>query len=106
MQLVGLQGFKLIQHLAPECLRFSGESTAFGIGEMKAPPTHALLKHAVLFLQILNHVQLQTSCPIPQPRSTSNGIVRLFGQYDCNDTGVLARMLLDELLDDARISKR
>ncbi len=52
------QGFKLIQHLAPECLRFSGQSTAFGIGETKAPPTHALLKHAVLFLEILNHVQL------------------------------------------------
>jgi hypothetical protein len=102
------QGFKLIQHLAPECLRFSGESTAFGIREARAPPTHAPLKHAILFLDILNHVQrlpnLRTSggafeqaeavgtlrpsrsvpqppCPIPQPRSTSNGIVRIFGQY-------------------------
>src|SRR5271166_4710660 len=52
------QGFKLVQHLAPECLRFSGESTAFGICETKASPSHALLKHAVLFLEILNHVQL------------------------------------------------
>ena len=26
------QGFKLVQHLAPQCLRFSGESMAFGIG--------------------------------------------------------------------------
>ena len=57
------QGFKLIQHLAPECLRFSGESTAFDIGETKAPPTHALLKHAVLFLEILNHVQLMAVYP-------------------------------------------
>ena len=57
------QGFKLIQHLASECLRFSGESTAFGIGETKAPPTHALLKHAVLFLEILNHVQLMAVYP-------------------------------------------
>src|SRR5258708_3565215 len=38
-------GFKLVQHLAPECLRFSGESTAFGIGETKAPTTQALLEH-------------------------------------------------------------
>src|SRR5450631_420781 len=30
---------------------------------MKAPPTHALLKHAVLFLQILNHVQLMAVYP-------------------------------------------
>src|SRR5258708_4796293 len=52
------QGFKLVQDFAPQCLRFSGESTAFGIGETKAPTTHALLKHAVLFLVILNHVQL------------------------------------------------
>ena len=51
------QGLKLVQHLAPECLRFSGESTAFGIGEAKAPPTHALLEHAVLFLEILDQVQ-------------------------------------------------
>src|SRR5271166_3046292 len=57
------EGFKLIQHLAPECLRFSGESTAFGIGETKAPPTHALLKHAVLFLEIRNHVQLMAVYP-------------------------------------------
>jgi hypothetical protein len=35
-------------------LRFSGESTAFGIGESKAPPTHALLQHAVLLLEILD----------------------------------------------------
>ena len=29
------QGFKLVQHLSSECLRFSSESTAFGIGETK-----------------------------------------------------------------------
>ena len=57
------QGFKLIQHLAPECLRFSGESTAFGIGETKAPPTHALLEQAVLSLKVLNHVQLMAVYP-------------------------------------------
>ena len=36
---------------------------AFGIGETKAPPTRALLKHAVLFLEILNHVQLMAVYP-------------------------------------------
>ena len=44
-------------------LRFSGESTAFGIGETKAPPTHALLKHAILFLEILNYIQLMAVYP-------------------------------------------
>jgi hypothetical protein len=57
------QGFKLVQHLAPECPRFSGESTAFGIGEAKAPPTHAFLKHAVLLLEIFDHVQLMPVDP-------------------------------------------
>jgi hypothetical protein len=38
-------------------------STAFGIGETKALPTHAFLKHAVLFLQILDHVQLMAVDP-------------------------------------------
>jgi hypothetical protein len=47
-------GLKLVQHFASEGLRFSGESTAFGIGESKAPPTHALLQHAVLLLEILD----------------------------------------------------
>jgi hypothetical protein len=44
-------------------LRFSGESTAFGIGETKTPPSHAFLKHAVLFLKILDHVQLMAVDP-------------------------------------------
>jgi len=52
------QRVKLGQHLAPECLSFSRESAAFGISKTQAPPTHALLKHAVLFLEILDHVQL------------------------------------------------
>jgi hypothetical protein len=39
-------------------VRVSGESTALGIGETNAPPTQALLEHAVLFLEKLDHVQL------------------------------------------------
>jgi hypothetical protein len=57
------QGFKLVQHLAPECLRFSGERAALSIGEAKASPTDALLKHTVLFLEILDHVQLMVVYP-------------------------------------------
>src|ERR1035437_2592925 len=34
-----------------------------GIGEPKAPPTQALLKHPVLFLEILDHVQRVTIDP-------------------------------------------
>jgi hypothetical protein len=56
-------GFKLVQHLAPECLRFSGEPAALGVGETKAPTTQALLEHAVLFLEILDHVQLMAVDP-------------------------------------------
>jgi hypothetical protein len=33
------QGFKLVQHFAPECLRLSGESTAFAISETNAAST-------------------------------------------------------------------
>jgi hypothetical protein len=57
------QGFKLVQHLAPECLRFSGESAAFGIGETKAPTTRGLLEHSVLLLEIVDHVQLMAVDP-------------------------------------------
>jgi hypothetical protein len=62
------QGFKLIQHLASECLCFSGESMAFGIGETKAPSTQALLEHAVLPLEILDHVQLTSVDPTGEHR--------------------------------------
>jgi hypothetical protein len=51
------QGMKFVQDLASESVRSSGESTALGIGEANAPPTQALLKHAVLFLEITR------SCP-------------------------------------------
>jgi hypothetical protein len=50
-------------------LRFSGESTAFGIGETKAPNTQALLQHAVLFPEILDHVQLMTVDPTGESAS-------------------------------------
>jgi hypothetical protein len=40
--------------------------------------------------------------PAPGPPKSMSRIIFLH----CNDTGLLARMLLDELLDDARIRKR
>jgi hypothetical protein len=45
------------QHLAPEGLRFSGESAALDVRETDAPSTEALLEHSVLFLEIRNHIQ-------------------------------------------------
>jgi hypothetical protein len=36
-------GFKLVLHLEPECLRFSGESTAFGIYETNVPRTQPVM---------------------------------------------------------------
>jgi hypothetical protein len=44
-------------------LGFSGESATFGIGEAKAPTTQSLLEHAVLFLEICDHVQLTAVDP-------------------------------------------
>jgi hypothetical protein len=44
-------------------LRFSGESTAFGICETNVPATQPLLEYAVLFLEILDHVQLTAVDP-------------------------------------------
>jgi len=57
------QSVKLGQHLASKCLGFSGESAPLGISEAKASPTQTLLEHAVLFLEILDHVQLVTVDP-------------------------------------------
>jgi hypothetical protein len=44
-------------------MRSSGESTALSIGKANAPPTQVLLEHAVLFLEILDHVQLMAVDP-------------------------------------------
>jgi hypothetical protein len=57
------QGLKFVQNLASKRVGFSGESAAFGIGEANAPPAQALLEHAVLFLEVLDHVHLMTVDP-------------------------------------------
>src|ERR1019366_3409131 len=57
------QGMKFVQDLTPKSVRFSGESTALGIGEANASPTQALREHAVLFLEIRDHVQLMALDP-------------------------------------------
>jgi hypothetical protein len=57
------QGLKFVQDLASEGAGFSGESTAVGVGKTDAPPAQAVLEHAVLFLEILNHVQLMAVDP-------------------------------------------
>src|ERR1039457_7015441 len=57
------QNMKLVQGLTSKSVRFSGESTALGIGEANASPTQALREHAVLFLEIRDHVQLMAVDP-------------------------------------------
>ena len=47
------QRVQFAQHLAAERVRFSGESSAFGIGEPDAAPAEALLEQTVLFLEVL-----------------------------------------------------
>jgi hypothetical protein len=54
---------KFVQDLASESVRFSGESTALGISETNALPTQALLEYPVLFLEILDQVQLTAVDP-------------------------------------------
>src|SRR5665811_1762154 len=49
--------------LTSKSVRFSGESTALGIGEANAPPTQALREHAVPFLEIRDHLQLMALDP-------------------------------------------
>jgi hypothetical protein len=43
---------KFVQDLASESVRFSGESTALGIGEANAPPTQ-VVRHRAAGLPIL-----------------------------------------------------
>jgi hypothetical protein len=57
------QGMKFVQDLTSKSVRFSGEWTALGIGEANASPTQALREHAVLFLEIPDHVQLMALDP-------------------------------------------
>jgi hypothetical protein len=42
----------------PDCFRLLREPTTFDVRETKAAATQTLLEHAVLFLEILDHVQL------------------------------------------------
>jgi hypothetical protein len=54
---------KFVQDLTSKSVRYSGESTALGIGEANASPTQALREHAVLFLEIRDHLQLMAVDP-------------------------------------------
>jgi hypothetical protein len=51
------------QCFSPERVRFSGESSSFGVGEASAVPAQALLEHAVLFPQVIDNIQLTTIDP-------------------------------------------
>jgi hypothetical protein len=44
-------------------LRFSGEPAALDVCETDAPATQALLEQPVLFLEIVDHIQLMTVDP-------------------------------------------
>src|SRR5450631_3128747 len=57
------QGMKCVQGLTSKSVRFSGESTALGIGKANASPTQALREHAVPFLEIRDHLQLMAVDP-------------------------------------------
>jgi hypothetical protein len=68
------EGFKLIQHLTPEHKGLSGRAATFGIGEAKPTTAQALLEHAVLFLEILDHIQLMVVDPTDDSVVMSHGL--------------------------------
>jgi hypothetical protein len=41
-----------------ERVRFSGEPSTFDVGETDAASAQALLEHAILFLEVVDHIQL------------------------------------------------
>lgn len=55
--------FQFVQHFAAERVRFSREPSTFGVGKVDAACTQALLEHAILFLEVVNHIQLMTVDP-------------------------------------------
>ena len=57
------QRFQFIQYLAAKRVRFSGEPSTFGVGEADATSAQAFLEHTILFLQVVNHIQLMAVDP-------------------------------------------
>lgn len=52
-----------VQRFATKYVRFSRESSTFGIGEANALSAQAFLEQAVLFLEVADHIQLMTVDP-------------------------------------------
>ena len=42
---------------------FSGEPSTFGVGEADAASAQAFLEHAILFLEVVDHIQLMAVDP-------------------------------------------
>lgn len=69
--------FDLAQRLAPQRMSFACESTPFGIRESNAPLSEAFLQKPILFLQVLDHVELPTIDPAGE--HCQNKLQRLHG---------------------------
>jgi pentose-5-phosphate-3-epimerase len=57
------QRVKSVQRFATECIRFSREPPTFGIREADAASAQAFLEQLVLFVQIVDQIQLMTVDP-------------------------------------------
>jgi len=57
------QCFQFVQYFAAERVRFSREASTFGVGEADPASIQPFLEHAILFLQVVNHIQLMTVYP-------------------------------------------
>ena len=104
------QGLEFVQYLAAQHLGPSRQPTSFCIGEADPLPARVCLEHAVLFLEILDYVQLVavdptgdhheqkgdeveaaktwrviistvTACDRAAPLRIRHDVVRIFGRY-------------------------
>jgi len=57
------QRFQSIQYFAAERVRFSGEPSTFGVIEADATSAQTFLENAILFLEVVDHIQLMAIEP-------------------------------------------
>jgi hypothetical protein len=55
--------FQFIQYFATKRVRFSGEPSTFGVGEADVAAAQAFFEHAILFLEVVNHIQMMAVDP-------------------------------------------
>ena len=60
------EGFELLKHAAPQALRLGGQPNALVVVEPETARTELLSKHAILSLEIVDHLALLLVDPAGQ----------------------------------------